>query len=383
MISVLDEILCIRQGRYGQIDRKNHNRYRVVFLEEDGQKTAYYFSVPIYKIGNGKIVDHSFSTEGSAFCYEGSNVKITVDNSIRMENEDGRCCISLPEGSTEQKERELLCGETRVFPTANGVLLMLRCSKNVSARLRLDGGDRFYDVRANKTSFSLMREGFQPLVTLSTAGVFSKDRKHLMPAEICYSRTQDRAYDIEIRAAGNGAAAQDASDVYFWLECNMYEPKLFQDVCVRSRDPKENNTYGATGFLGRTDLLGEEWLYSRMDYGKTPELLGIPLKKAVLHIPRHGGRGGAIGASEVVARFCSFGSTWENKVSSKAKELSTRENGNYLSLDLTETIVDPKSGFLKSIHGLIFRPRPGETEYSLISTADSHFAPQILEVSYL
>ena len=60
MISVFDEIAMLRKDAPIEIDQRNHNRYRVVLDEQDGSKTAYYFSTPIYNNRTGKLVDMRF-----------------------------------------------------------------------------------------------------------------------------------------------------------------------------------------------------------------------------------------------------------------------------------------------------------------------------------
>ncbi len=381
MIAIFEELLRLRSGSCGEVDCKNHNRYRVVFDEKTGGKSAYYFSVPVYNIHTGRMIDMRFRRKEAGFHYVGSNASITVGDGIVMKNADGVCRISLGGNGTSGSERRLRVGEDRISPTANGVLLMLRCSPEGEAAFQLDGDEGFFDIRDGKTAFSLMNEGFRPLVTVSALGVFSAEGEHLSPAEICYTRTQDHGYRLTLKVEKAREVARERR-CCFLVECNMYEPKLFQDVCVRSGQPKGNNTYGSSAFIGHTSLLGEEWLYSRMDYTKISELLGIPLKRIVLHLPWHGGTEGDLRVSEVPVRFCSFGSTWENKVSVREETLLSRQNDGYLSVDLTRLFLDPETGYMKQIHGLIFRPVQGAAEYSLISTADSHFAPQILEVHY-
>ena len=49
MNAILSQIAALRAGRPVTIDYKNTNRYRIVARENDGTKTAYYFSAPIYQ----------------------------------------------------------------------------------------------------------------------------------------------------------------------------------------------------------------------------------------------------------------------------------------------------------------------------------------------
>lgn len=57
MNSILGEISTLRKGAPLVIDYKNSNRYRLVAIEPNGTKTAYYFSSPIYNSRTRKSVD--------------------------------------------------------------------------------------------------------------------------------------------------------------------------------------------------------------------------------------------------------------------------------------------------------------------------------------
>ena len=89
MNSILGEISTLRKGAPLVIDYKNSNRYRLVAIEPNGTKTAYYFSSPIYNNRTRKAVDMKFHSNGGIAYTTGSNANITVGNSVRMENSEG------------------------------------------------------------------------------------------------------------------------------------------------------------------------------------------------------------------------------------------------------------------------------------------------------
>ena len=64
MNSILGEISTLRKGAPLVIDYKNSNRYRLVAIEQNGTKTAYYFSSPIYNSRTRKAVDMKFYSKG-------------------------------------------------------------------------------------------------------------------------------------------------------------------------------------------------------------------------------------------------------------------------------------------------------------------------------
>ena len=63
MRSVLEEITKLRKEPF-IIDHHNSNRYRLVVQENDGSKTGYYFSTPIYNRKTRKLIEHRFQKNG-------------------------------------------------------------------------------------------------------------------------------------------------------------------------------------------------------------------------------------------------------------------------------------------------------------------------------
>ena len=78
MQSVLEEIVKLRNGSPIIIDYHNSNRYRLVVQENNGSKTAYYFSAPIYNRRTRKMIDIKFQSNGGTVYSIGSNTNITI-----------------------------------------------------------------------------------------------------------------------------------------------------------------------------------------------------------------------------------------------------------------------------------------------------------------
>ena len=166
------------------------------------------------------------------------------------------------------------------------------------------------------------------------------------------------------------------------FEANLYENKLFQDTTVESLNPTINNAFGSTAYIGNTALFGLQWLYSRPDYSRIQELMDKCINKAILHMPKYNKNNVELSAFRVAARFCSFGSNWDNKIGSgTAISDSTVVNG-YQSIDLTDLIVDPRTRTITKSEGLILKPKIKDGGFSAVATGDSYYAPQILEINY-
>ena len=167
-----------------------------------------------------------------------------------------------------------------------------------------------------------------------------------------------------------------------FYEINLYEPKLFRDTTVESRYPTENNAFGSVAFLGRTNTYGEQWLYSAIDISKMPELLDRKILKALWHLPQYTNNDRAISAFGVSSRFCSFGSTWQNKIQETERITGSIIQEGYQTLDITSIITDKDTPYLIQSEGLILKPKGEDRGFLTVATGDSCLTPQILEISF-
>ena len=165
------------------------------------------------------------------------------------------------------------------------------------------------------------------------------------------------------------------------LEANLYDHKLFQDTTVESNNPKSNNAFGGIGYIGSSQTYGEQWLYSRSDFTKLTELNDKKILQAILHIPKWNKSAVELSTSLVSARFCSFGSNWNNKISEKSMFTASQITDHYINIDLTSILAD-KYGQLTANEGFILKEKKKGSGFSVISTGDNYLKPQILEINY-
>ena len=371
MRSVLNEIITLRGGKRPVIDYRNTNRYCVIVSEDNGTKTAYCFGTPIYNRKTRKLVDLRFYHNNGVYCAHGSDSEITVGDGICMENDGGFCKVRFPgEISIRAGTR---CGTAAITPTLNGTLIKVPCMADQPYEVRLLSGQPFMEIRANDRCFSLMREPFKPFVTVSCIGVFDGAYQTVAPCSLSYQRNNDQEFSLTLHHG-----SPHGSTLLF--EINMHENKLFQDTTVESLHPDVNNAFGGTAFIGQTTTYGEQWIYSRPDFSRLPELFDKQIQNAILHMPSFGGNC-ALSASGLTARFCSFGSNWENKVQEAEEITDAVSTGGYLSFNVTRFITD-RTRFLKPFDGFILKPKGRGNGFSAIFTGDSNFAPQILEINF-
>lgn len=374
MNSILEEIFLLRKGEAPIIDHQNSNRYRVVATESNGSKTAYYFSSPIYNTKTRKAVDIKFHSEGDIAYATGSNANITISDNIRMENAEGSCVLSLADPISHISEYEILSGTEQIYPTTNGVAIRSHHPLGQSLMFTLEISKPFLEVRANDKYFALMSERFRPFVTVSCIGTSDANGNIISPAKISYQKISDRKYTITVSPCSSLGKS-------ILIEANLYEPKLFQDTTVESKNAKTNNAFGSIGFIGCTKEFDEQWLYSKPDYTKMSELNDKKILRAILHIPRLNRGAVELTTSKVAARFCSFGSTWENKITEASTLNDSQITDRYIDLNLLPIFTDRQGRLLRE-EGFILKAKRKNAGFSVIATGDNYLYPQILEINY-
>lgn len=375
MQSVLGEISKLRRGSPIIIDYHNRNRYRLVVQENNGTKTAYYFSTPIYSRRTRKMIDVKFQSNGGAIFLNGSNTNITVSRNVLIENAEGSCSIELSQNCNLISSQKVRCGSMVLIPTTNGVAFKCALKTNEKATFTIEVGQPFLNVRANDRCFALMKERFRPFVVFSCIGTVDTSGDVIAPAKIEYQKLTDRRYRIAIFST-----SPLAQSVLF--EANLYENKLFQDTTVESMNPSTNNAFGSVGFIGNSSAYGEQWLYTRLDYSRIPEIMDKRIQKAVLHMPKLNQSKVEFSAYKVSARFCSFGSNWDNKIPGETPVSDSSSQNGYQSLDFTSLLIDGRTKTITKSEGLILKPKVKGSGFSVIATGDSYLAPQIMEINF-
>ena len=374
MFSPIHRIYEFRKSPVLSFDRQNSNPYRVVCNEENGSQTAYCFSAPMYESKSKKALDMKFRKNGEEIHFAGSGADVTFADAVTMKNKQGFCRLSLPQRARFLSDQELLCGDGRIFGTTNGIAYKIPLTGEQSDSVFLEVDKPFMEVRTNNHCFALMREQFRPFVTVTCIGTVGTSGDVIAPAKVTYQKQNDRTYELSFKTG---------SPMGKWVlfEVNLYEPKLFQDTTVESNHPKMNNAFGSVCFLGQTKECGEQWLYTRPDFSKIKELYDKRILKAVLHIPKLNKEFIGATAYKLPSRFCSFGSTWQNKIAAMSAAAVATADADFMHLDLTNLLTD-KHKRLSATEGFILKPQHPLKGFCVISTGDSYYAPQILEINF-
>ena len=366
--TILKEIKYLRGMRDFVIDKRNSNRYRIIVKESIGN-TAYCFSTPIYNIRTKALVQTTFLTSETGASFKGSNGLISVNkNRCIFENQDGRCIISLSDVPEIHGSQTISKSNIIVAPTLCGLRFTVKGS---GFRFLLKSETKQESIRSNSSCFAVMREKFKSF--LSVAGLYARNEKgEVVPIEIKYRDIGDQTYDISLFHTEKSEC--------LLFEVNLYEPKLFQDTTVESAHPDVNNAYGAIGFIGKTKQFGEQWLYSRPDFSRIPDIVSERIEKVLLHIPILNGSSENVDVYIPEKRFCSFGSTWNKKVNASHKITASNNNCRYLTVDVTTIFANRVDRTLAYNEGLILKKPNGKNDFIAISTGDCYSAPQILEI---
>ena len=371
---ILKAIRDLRDGLPLFVDRKNKNRHMVVAEEENGSKTAYCLGVPIYD-KNRKLISLRFKKNENGYMTEGSNCKVKVSDCFTFDNADGTFIVKTADGFDMRSVQEnVIYGNgCTVSPTLNGLVFKTQHTKGkFSFRLYTDGFH--YEVKSNSKYFSILTDTMRPSITVSCIGCTDITGRVISPVTLEYLKEGEDCFLITITSKCSYAT-------YIAFEINMYDKKLFQDTTVETKNPDENNVYGGTAFVGKTEMFGEQWLYSRPDFSCISDISQREIKKVVLHISQFN-KGPALSVYSIINRFCSYGSSWNNKVKDSGILKQFIQGDFRQSVDLTELLVDPLTGRLKPSHGFLIKTAMRDNGFSVMATGDSFFAPIIIEINY-
>ena len=371
MVSILDEIKKLRKENEFQVDINNTNKYRIVINENDGSKTAYYFSTPIYNYRTKHLLNLKYQKLGNQILYYGSNSEIIFrDNTITMENENFNCAILLKKSIVFNNEKQLICIKDKILPTTNGFVYKANCDGNNYFSFELIANSSFVKISSNNKYFSLNNEYNIPLITISCVGAAENSGNIIAPSKIEYEKIDDNKFLVTVTACSPMAK-------WHLFEVNLYEQKLIQDTTVESNNPTENNVFGGIAFLGRSHEFGEQWLYSKIDYSKISDVFNLNVQKILLHLPQHNNFRHSLCVHKPIMRFCSFGSNWDNRIFAlRENEIKSTLNNGYQTFDLTQYFTDKYDRFIETT-GITIK---GQNGFAVITTGDSYYAPQIYEI---
>lgn len=378
--TILDTIKQVRGNLPFLISENNQNIYRVLLNEPDGGKTAYYFNSPLYRRRDGNLIRKCFVQNGDVQAFEGSTAKITYQNGeFCMADHSGSLFVCFERGNLELTERGTLYSrDLHIEPTLNGIVVKAACVGNTPFEFSIRTTEIFSNIKKNSKYLAFMRNKFEPFFVISSLYAHADATNGFVPCTVAAEAETDGTYTVTIQST-----TSETNSVLF--EINLYEGKFFQDTTVESGAPDRNNCYGSSSFLGQTDELGEQWLYTKTSRKKVFDIENRPIQSVRMFIPVFKKGVFLPTAYLPLERFCSFGSTWKKKIPF-TDLLTTAEfaqyNEQFYILDLSKLLIDPTTHFLRRTEGFVLRLANAGEDYSVIATGDCCKAPQFLEIRY-
>ncbi len=373
---ITERIRDIRNEEQMVFDLTDTDNYRVVVKENNKSCTAYYFSVPVYNKRTGRMLDLKFRKSGGKTIYVGSGCSVEFcSDGICFNNGSDSVMLGLSAEKILFSEDKLLCKNTEILPTINGLAFFTKTDDTKRVRFNVKS-EKYNDIRANNKYFAIMASKFQSLLTVSCIGSFDNSGGIVAPAIIHYCKNSTNTYDITLYSTGENS-------VGVAYEINMHERKMFQDTTVESGNPDNNNVFGSVAFIGNSQAFGQQWLYWKIDNDLMKDISTNKILNAKLHIPALGHNKEKLTAYRVASRFCSYGSNWSNKIKTGLLLGETESRSEYISLDITPLIRNEKTHQLLSSNGMILKPKGMNNSFNVISTGDSFYKPQILEINYI
>lgn len=373
---IIERIKDIRNREQMTLDLTNSNCYRVVVKEDNKSRTAYYFSVPVYNKCTGHMLDLKFQKSGTKLIYVGSgcSVEFCLDG-ICFNNGSDSVMLGLSAEKILFSEDKLLCKNTEILPTTNGLAFFTKTDDTKRVKFTIKSA-KYNDIRANNKYFAIMESKFQPLITVSCIGTVDASGKVVAPAVLQCCKCDKDTYEITMQPT-----VEKGMDLAY--EVNMHERKLFQDTTVESGNPENNNVFGSVAFIGNNQTFGQQWLYWKINNDLIKDISTNKILNAKLHVPALGHNREKLMAYRVASRFCSYGSNWSNKIKTGLLLGETESRSEYISLDITPLIRNEKTHQLLSSNGMILKPKGMNNSFNVISTGDSFYKPQILEINYI
>lgn len=368
--SPLETIAHLTHRNVLDVSENQKNRYCVLLNSSEG-KEAFYFSTPVYNFHSKKIVGRHFIAFNGVYQMVGSNCIVRVTNTeINFIKENKTASISW--GSNigwKLCDGCLRSNNISIIPTYNGVLIEGNIKKNpFNIKLNFN----YSSIRNSHNCICFMESKFRPIFVVSSLQTQLKNNSY--PLLVKFNKLSQYRGNIELYSKN----IIEGNDI---IEMSFYESKIIQDTPVSGKQPNENNAFGPIGFIGRSEFYGTQWLYSRLDIKKMPELHNKFITEIKLYIPRFNSSSTQLDVVELSNRFCSFGSNWSNKVQVEDKKHKTIIYGDYVCIDITKLYTT--RGQLHESEGMVIIPdETGLNNYQVISTGDSYSAPPIIYVKY-
>lgn len=353
-MQILDMIKRIEGIKELNIVRNNSNPYRI--LLKNDTLSAYYFSVPIYRESDKKLVKLCWQKEKGKDVFYGINATVSVqENEVTLKNYYGQARITCSD-------------EIEIEPTLNGIAVRSISGKIVFNIIL----DRDFSVRENEKYFALMKDEFEPFLIVN--GLYAKANDKMVPLKITAIKRDNLEYELTVEGYSKGI-----SQMLF--EIDLYSGKFIFDTTVESKNPDANNAFGGVAFLGETEEYGEQWLYTRFDPIQLIDLREYQIKEANLYLPKYNDGNSFLDSHKMPISWCSFGTTWNTKNVFSEFMYVVRRSKKYEIVEVTDVVSDILRQDEPTNAGIVIKCH-NTSGSTIVSTGDNYLFPQILAIKF-
>ena len=353
------------------LNGKHSNRYFIQFTSKEGGETIC-FSTPIYQKDSMNFIVRKFTQDKGYYRFVGSNCEVRVTGTqILMFQRGKKISFHFPKEISWKIHKGFLVSQNYILiPTYNGVAI-----RGDLTLLRFDVTiDFFYQrLRKSKSCLCFMEDKYDPVFVVS--GLYALDKQgNKVPLRVRYVDDLNKSGFLSFESLIGFSS-------YGVFELDFYEPKLLQDTPVSSRYPDENNAFGAIAFVGDSEYYGSQWLYFRLDLSKIHEMKNANIEEIKLYVPSWNDADVSLRLYDLPSRFCSFGSSWNNKVEPKTMKKEITRQANFLCFDLTEEYT--RSGRLAQCAGTVLLSHSRNKQSpQILSTGDCYIMPPFLWIKF-
>lgn len=370
-VNPFEMIASLSNDRVLKQYRNETNRY-CIYTEGEQGKELFYFATPILQVNSYEPVNRKFVESDQGFCFFGSNCEVVVtQHQLTMIQNERELSLGFQMPIAWDLKNGCLVSEyITLCPSYNGILAQGELEK---MKFKISVKFLYEKLRVSQSCVCFMESKFQPIAIFS--GLYAQGECcNCVP--LCVLYHEDGVSNGTLSFASSSKFCSKGT-----FEVNFYEPKLIQDTPVSAKFPSENNAFGPIAFLGKSDFYGNQWLYFRLDLGKMIEIQNKIVSEIKLYLPCWNKTNLHSELFELSNRFCSFGSSWNNRVELGKKNSVTEVDGEYLCLDLTQTYTT-HGQVIASGGNVLLVPQVRAGEYEILSTGDCYSAPPILRVKY-
>ena len=394
--SILNEIKRCRGKPDVSLKKINNNCFRMMCYESDKELSAYYFSCPIYRNLNKKLITLDFERKDNLFVFNGVNATIEIGKKCKISNKVGEIQVDGFNLSLIRKQMDqdmfgdfrntLFINEDKenilIFPTYNGIAIQITTEKNEKVRKFKLFTDKKCVIWGNGRYAALMIEDRQPFVTINAMCIGGKGSRNFLPI-YCYMQEEENGYSL-ILDLGHLVNLDCCKKTYIFT-LDLYASKSIFDTTVESANPDMNNSYGSIAFIGESKFFGEQWLFTRIDAAQLLDLRYFSVKTAKLYVKKYGGGTSNVNIVRMDTPWCSFGNTWNTKAETGELVSQAKLEKSYLVADITKVIRKMLNQSGEPDSGVVLRPEStwNSTDAIIVATADNYFTPQILEIKLL